>query len=324
MSVRRRPQRGLSLVELMVALTLGLLLVAGVTRLFLSARQGYRVQESHARQQDNARFVMETLASEIRHADFWGGASPQALSVVSNLGTATDCSEAWMADVAFPLRAYAGAATSPLAGCTVSDYVPNTDVLVVRYADPNRFVSNAELDAPPADLSANGRLLVRAAVGGSGSVYLINNLAAARSAQPGDEADGVVNYKYVARVLFVRSNNQDQPTLYQRTLTSAGVSASQQLAEGVEMLRYSFGLDQDGDLVVDRYVATADMTATDWSRVLSIRVGLLMRGDALDEFSDDRSYTFPDGYTYTPANDVRRYQRRLYIQDLQVRNRMTR
>jgi type IV pilus assembly protein PilW len=319
-----RRQQGLSLVELMVALTLGLLLVAGVTRLFLSARQGYRIQESHARQQDNARFVMEILSREIRHADFWGGASPDGLTVLSSLGTATACSEAWMADVAFPLRAYAGDAASPLGGCTVTDYVANSDVLVVRYADPNAFYTNAELNGPPADVTDNGRLLVRASVGASGSIYLIDDLAAARAAQPGDESDGVVNYKYVANVLFVRANNQSQPTLYQRSLDSSGVSNSQQLAEGVEMLRYSFGIDQDGDLAVDRYIGTADMLESDWPRVLTVRVGLLMRGDALDEFSDDRSYTFPDGYTYTPASNARRYQRRLYVQDLQVRNRMTR
>ena len=55
-------QRGLSLVELMVAIVLGLILVAAVIELFVNNRQVYRVQEAKARMQEDGRFALHHLS----------------------------------------------------------------------------------------------------------------------------------------------------------------------------------------------------------------------------------------------------------------------
>jgi type IV pilus assembly protein PilW len=63
-------QAGLSLIELMVALVLGLLLSAGVVTIFISAKQDYQLQDAVSQVQENGRFSLEFLANDIRMAGF--------------------------------------------------------------------------------------------------------------------------------------------------------------------------------------------------------------------------------------------------------------
>ncbi|WP_027707094.1 PilW family protein [Zooshikella ganghwensis] len=63
-------QKGLSLIELMIALVLGLLLVAGVIQIFLGTSQTYRLTGDIARVQENARFALDILARDIRMAGY--------------------------------------------------------------------------------------------------------------------------------------------------------------------------------------------------------------------------------------------------------------
>lgn len=66
----RASQVGLSLIELMVALVLGLLLSAGVVTIFITAKQDYQVQDAVSQVQENGRFSLEFLARDIRMAGF--------------------------------------------------------------------------------------------------------------------------------------------------------------------------------------------------------------------------------------------------------------
>lgn len=68
----KRSVAGFGLIELMVALTLGLLLVLGVTQVFLGARDTYLSQRASALAQEDARFVMSKIAQEIRMVGMFG------------------------------------------------------------------------------------------------------------------------------------------------------------------------------------------------------------------------------------------------------------
>lgn len=65
--------QGFTLVELMVALAVGGLLMAGVLRIFQSNKQSYRLQDSLSRVQENARFATELLRSKVRQAGYKSG-----------------------------------------------------------------------------------------------------------------------------------------------------------------------------------------------------------------------------------------------------------
>ena len=63
-----RAQQGLTLVELMIALILGLVVIAGVIQIFMSGSASYKVQEGLGRTQENARFAEFFLSRVLRQA----------------------------------------------------------------------------------------------------------------------------------------------------------------------------------------------------------------------------------------------------------------
>jgi type IV pilus assembly protein PilW len=65
-------QKGLTLIEIMIALLLGAVLLAGVIQVFLNTKQTYKMQEALSRLQENGRFAMDFLGRDIRMADYRG------------------------------------------------------------------------------------------------------------------------------------------------------------------------------------------------------------------------------------------------------------
>ncbi len=63
-------QRGLTLIEIMVALLIGSFLLAGVLQIFIVNKQTYRVQENLSRMQENGRFALDYLNRYIRLAGY--------------------------------------------------------------------------------------------------------------------------------------------------------------------------------------------------------------------------------------------------------------
>lgn len=76
--------RGFSLVELMLALALGLLVIAGIVRLFSSNSETYAVLNSQARLQENARFAFDFVSRSARTAGYFGCA-PEPANIVRGL-----------------------------------------------------------------------------------------------------------------------------------------------------------------------------------------------------------------------------------------------
>ncbi len=65
-------QTGLSLVEMLIAMLISLILMAGVYQTYLGSKQAYRTQDGLSRIQENARFALDFLTKDIRMADVWG------------------------------------------------------------------------------------------------------------------------------------------------------------------------------------------------------------------------------------------------------------
>ncbi|HEY5602338.1 MAG TPA: PilW family protein [Gammaproteobacteria bacterium] len=66
----RRLQQGFTLVEIMISITLGLILLAGVMQIFLGSKQTYNLQSGVSRLQENARFALDILARNIAMAGY--------------------------------------------------------------------------------------------------------------------------------------------------------------------------------------------------------------------------------------------------------------
>src|SRR6056297_2065090 len=156
--------RGFSLVELMVAITLGLLLTAGMVQLFSSSRLTFQTNDALARVQENGRFAMELLKRDLRQAGERGFCAGR-LEINNHLNTS--CANG-SADFFDPARALVGweydgtgsgdeytvpddldpdgaadgdwsssaASGSSLPGLLSGRVVPGSDVLVVRSLQP--------------------------------------------------------------------------------------------------------------------------------------------------------------------------------------------
>ena len=81
-----RTRRGFSLIELMVALTLGLLLTAGLVQLFTSTKITFNTNDALARVQENGRFALETLKRQLREAGTLGYCAGQ-VQITNHLNT---------------------------------------------------------------------------------------------------------------------------------------------------------------------------------------------------------------------------------------------
>ena len=71
-------QRGLSLVELMIAIALGMVLMLGVMQMFLSSRVVFSTQQGMSRIQETGRLAIEFLSRDIRMAAYYGCYRPRA------------------------------------------------------------------------------------------------------------------------------------------------------------------------------------------------------------------------------------------------------
>lgn len=92
----RRDNRGFGLIELLVALALGLIIVLGVVQIFIAAKNTYVSQNSAAAMQEDARFVLSKMIQEIRMVGMFG-----CLGTITDSSTAGDFNAAQIAPIAW-------------------------------------------------------------------------------------------------------------------------------------------------------------------------------------------------------------------------------
>src|ERR1043166_2443404 len=86
-------QRGLSLIELLVAIAIGAVLIFGATQAYVDSRNAYTVNESVARLQENARYAMSVLEPDLRMSNYWG--LQKGAEAISGQFKQTDASQGW-------------------------------------------------------------------------------------------------------------------------------------------------------------------------------------------------------------------------------------
>jgi type IV pilus assembly protein PilW len=98
-----------------------------------------------------------------------------------------------------------------------------------------------------------------------------------------------------------------------------GSNAADEVASGVEAMRLQYGVDTDGDAVVNEYDdAPVVNAAGNWGNVVSVRVAILVRSpDANSTQKDTKSYTLLDKVVAAPNDN---YQRTLFTTSIQFRN----
>lgn len=281
------PQRGMTLVELMVSMLIGSILVAGAITVFVQSRANYRTADSIARLQDNMRFALDTLEPDIRLARFWGLINqPDRLQLPA--GLQVSCAGADLAtatDLAF------GNLTSAVEarddnydlGCPGTQPRAGSDVLIVRHASARNTAPNA------------GQVQVES---NPSSASLFDTDLAPGLDAPSEIRDVVVNAYYVGQSGF----DPNLPALRRLSLVDGGAAGQlqdQEVIPGVENLQVQFGLDSNNDMAVDRYVDGDNPLALPaaGSRIMAVRLWLVVRSETSElgqGFSDNAVYLPPD------------------------------
>ncbi|MEE8304288.1 MAG: PilW family protein, partial [Candidatus Tectomicrobia bacterium] len=276
------PSPGFSLVELMVAMLIGLILTAGVILVFAGNRHSYNVNNSFAKVQESGRYALEALLRDVRLAGYWGGYEDLATNIEDTVDPASaGCNSGAWARMA-EQRIYGlddtnndGTATGDY---TNADCIPaylRGDVLAVRHAVP--FTS------APAALAANRNYIIT----DIDKASIFTTTVAPHVAPPGFLQPASI-HELVAHAYYVAIGNgtcniglnpsagQALPSLYRVTVTGPGVSAQQEIITGVQDFQVQYGLDVNGDSSIDGYV-DGDTVGADWADVIAVRLWLLLR-----------------------------------------------
>ncbi len=75
---------GFTLIELMLAMLIGIIIMGGVMQMFMTTRDTQRTSEEQTQLVADARFVLDTMAFDIRHAGIWGGTNESKLIICGN------------------------------------------------------------------------------------------------------------------------------------------------------------------------------------------------------------------------------------------------
>jgi len=308
---RARSQQGFSLVELLVALLLGLLLMSGIIAVYLESKRGWAQDEAIARVQENGRYALRLLSREIAMAGFYGGATDTG--AITSPAVA-DC-QTWLLNPDEVIEVYNaadGGAPAAFNNCfAATDVRAGTDILAIRRASDQALIDDGEWEPGFSALTATQYYLNTFADGlGTAAVELGSALNTGALTAPGSTADV---WAYQGRIYYIGTEN-GVPSLCVR---SAQNTAQTCLVNGIESLQVELGVDTDGDGIPDEFVSdrVADAAgALDADTVLSMRIHLLVRSlePVRSSPTDSRTWNLGDQTLTTNAGAADQFYRRLF------------
>lgn len=150
-----RRQSGMSLVELLIAMVLGLLVIGGVIGVFMSSKQTHRTTESLSRVQETMRVVFELMTRDMREAG--GNLCGQGLPIANVLNGAQTVPPIWYADMDNSLRGYDGnqAFAGAAFGTGNAARINGTDALQIISGAGNRGLTVRQHNAASAQFKVN-------------------------------------------------------------------------------------------------------------------------------------------------------------------------
>ena len=340
-------QVGFTLVELMVAVTIGLIILVAVSTLFVSSRATYKTQDQLSRLQENARFAMQFMMSDLRLAGYYGCldnvSSTNVFSVVNSTSLAYSVNQ-----VALEGLENAGTTWFP-SGSTDSPagILSGTDAIVVRFADPSTSAAlTARMPNKAAPLTVDSvanfqqNEIVMVANCARADLMQItsitgNTLAhATGGAAPGNlsPADLSTEYDAPARVMkfatrryYIRNNTATPPVPSLYRDTNGG--AAEEMVEGIEVLKVLYGVDTDDPLdgVPNRYVPASAVAGANakygWNAVVTVRIGIIARTiDNKNQDPDTGRYDADGDGTFERDNPGDKFRRRVFQSTVQLRN----
>lgn len=316
----RRPARGVSLIELMVAIAVGMFVILAVTTVFTNSSRSHAELQRNAAQIENGRYAIEILTEEIQMAGFWGPYATASDIPTLPLMCATATADlGW--DVAtlripVPIFGYDGTEV-PVgedclgfrrgSGALVPDVIAvrrvETVALAPAAADGSAFLQVSNCNTDP-----------------SATPFVFSQNAGDFTLRKRDCATAENIRRYRTRAFYIGTcsncpNVDGLPSLRVAEFDAVNkVINDTTLVEGIENLKVEYGLDNDGDGQVDVYSTcsgASPCTVADWRNVVTVRVHVLSRtSEASPGYVDQKTYDMGAGGSVGPFNDA--FKRHVY------------
>ena len=270
-------QKGFTLVEMMISLFIGGLILGGVMFTYIGMKVTTKDTMTIGELQESGRLAINIMQRDIEQIGFWGTYYDDSFTAVntdtlSNPGA--DCFEG-LNNGSFPDLATASnfrtiyakvADVSKELNC-VTNPVKGTDIIQLK------FLQGDQLTESETQTSEN---------------YFIAEQERAQFKR-GEITGSSVNasiWPYSHHVYYiseqtykVNNKNLTVPALMRKRLVGASIT-TETIMEGVENMRFVFGLDTNSDNRVDTYRSIKGMEHTDWENrkgILTVQVFLLIR-----------------------------------------------
>jgi type IV pilus assembly protein PilW len=338
-------QHGLTLIELMIASTIGILIVLAMSYILMNSLQSRNELVKTSRQIENGRYAVDELRKEIQLAGFYGSFVPTSTvtwttpdpcaTVVDNLEF-----DGSKQEVPVGLQGYAQNDTEPTC---VTNRLEKTDILVVR----RTATEHIEVDVNPADNQVDTGITTTSL---GGAFYLqVSNCPDLAAEAPFVVSNDRTQFKlhkvapagtpplctkgfrseirrYTTHIYYISACNDcsgsgdDIPTL--KMVEVSPTPVVRPIAEGIQNMQIEYGLDTSGDGTPDQFVTTIDSTATPtpWRDVVAVKIFLLARNaDRTPGHTDSKTYMVAsDESTVGPFNDA--FRRQMYVTTTMAHN----
>lgn len=251
----RLRQRGVSLIELMISMTLGLLIIIAIGYVYLGAKSSFNSQNAMATIQENARYAFEFIGSDVRMAGFNGGPTDGIVTQPVSWADQKDLKN-------FPLRGFkAGVSTFPtfpisrprLSGdaLTVVRIETDSELPLSTAVNPNPnalsvFTLTSWPSSPPqvgtimvgADYTHAAAFAVTAINSGSSTITTTDDVSGFNGAIAARRLFPVRGLTY-----YIATNPAGEPALYRLKLNATGGTTAEELVEGVQDMQITYGVD---------------------------------------------------------------------------------
>ena len=340
--------KGMTLVELMVGLAIGLMIIVVVITVFVNANRNFKQDQLIGRMQESARYAMRMIATDLSMVGFWGPLidSSAVNAQIRNCKTGSDPDDAtkcggFFANSVLDMTYDCGPGTGTTAPAYWAyDMSSFVEVVNESSADDaeNTFVciDNAEFQAGT-DILAIKRLRGRsldAARDDSGDddkIFLRTNGDAAMILRYDHEAaapSGAEDWEYLVHVYYIQdhfiSGSDAIPTLFRKRLN--GDSMGTELggvAQGIEYIHVMFGIDRidaPPDGVPDYYKSNPG--AAEMRAAVTAKIYVLARSiDPDPSYTNAKSYQLGD-VNKDFADNQDHFYRRVFTTTVQLRNRV--
>lgn len=323
-----RSTRGFSLVELLIAMTLGMLLTGGMISAFIGNQRSSELNSAIANMQESARFALDSIARDVRSAGFQG-----CLEVQSDLTRVRSSNTPPFTD--FLANAATGSIIvaednwqpAPPNGFVTAnhDAVPGTHAISLHFGDSDTRQLSTQMtngaapslsaplsltaplvaevgdfaivsDCDQADIftisgfSPDGLQVLHAAPNNSNSANLSKAYGAANRRSQTMVTALRSSVYYIGDTGQDNARGDDIHALYRQSLPFGDPANNPpiELVSGIENMRVSYGIRQPGGNL--RYVA-ASSPQYNPRRVEAIQVGLLMASrDRIADQDDEKTY----------------------------------